>query len=222
MSSIVTVKNVTKRVNNGNETITILNDVNFRINSNEFVCIMGPSGSGKSTLLSILSGIDRVSSGNVVIDGLNIAKLSDNELTAFRNENIGIIFQSFNLIPSLSAEENILIPLFFSKKDINEKNRVKELLKALELYDKRNLKPRQLSGREQQRIAIARALACYPKILLADEPTGSLDSKNGNMIMDIFKKCNKDLNMTIIMVTHAMDIGRKADRIINLKDGEIR
>lgn len=218
---IVEAKNVCKSVGDVNKRFEILKNVNLCVKNGEYVAIMGPSGSGKSTLLSILSCIDKPTSGIVNINYVDVAKLSKNKLTEFRNENIGIVFQSFNLIPTLNAEENIEIPLFFSKKKINIINKVDELINIVGLKDKKKTFPKQLSGGEQQRIAIARALAGEPKILLADEPTGALDSKNSKAILDIFDEFGKKYKMTIIMITHDRQVAERADRILYMKDGTL-
>jgi putative ABC transport system ATP-binding protein len=216
---LLAVKDLKKDIENGDVKLEILKNINLTISEKEYVAIMGRSGSGKSTLLGILAGLDTLTSGNVTIAGTDISKLSDNKLTDFRNENIGIIFQSFNLIPTLTAIENIEVPIFFSKKKIDIKKRALELLDLVGLKDKANTLPRQLSGGEQQRVAIARALATEPKILFADEPTGALDSKNGELILSILKDFRNKYNMSIIMVTHDKNIANEADRILYLKDG---
>ncbi|PJI10101.1 MULTISPECIES: ABC transporter ATP-binding protein [Clostridium] len=218
---IVEAKNVCKSVGDVNKKFEILKNVNLCVKNGEYVAIMGPSGSGKSTFLSILSCIDKPTSGIVNINYVDVAKLSKNKLTEFRNENIGIVFQSFNLIPTLNAEENIEVPLFFSKKKINMINKVDELINIVGLKDKKKAFPKQLSGGEQQRIAIARALAGEPKILLADEPTGALDSKNSKTILDIFDEFRKKYNMTIIMITHDRQVAERSDRILYMKDGTL-
>jgi putative ABC transport system ATP-binding protein len=214
-------ENICKSIGSGEERIDILKNINLYIKENEYVAIMGPSGSGKSTLLSIISCIDKQSSGKVRIDGVNIRTLSRNELTEFRNENIGIVFQAFNLIPVLNAEENIETPLFFSKKKIDIKAKVDELIDAVGLAHRRKSFPKQLSGGEQQRIAIARALAGEPKILLADEPTGALDSKSSGLVLDIFDEFRKKYNMAIVVITHDIKVARRADRIVHIMDGQI-
>lgn len=222
LDCIVEAKNVCKSVGDVNKKFEILKNINLYVKNGEYVAIMGPSGSGKSTFLSILSCIDKPTSGIVNINYVDVAKLSKNKLTEFRNENIGIVFQSFNLIPTLNAEENIEVPLFFSKKKINMINKVDELINIVGLKDKKKTFPKQLSGGEQQRIAIARALAGEPKILLADEPTGALDSKNTKAILDIFDEFRKKYNMTIIMITHDRKVAERADRILYMKDGVLR
>lgn len=221
MENIIEATNITKKITSGRDTLVILDHINLTVYKKEFVAVMGASGSGKSTLLSILAGIDKPTSGSVKIDKVDLTGLNEDDLTQFRNKNIGVVFQSFNLIPSLSTEENVFVPLLFSDKKLGAKSRTKELLNIVGLYPKRKLKPSQLSGGEQQRVAIARALACKPKILFADEPTGALDSKNGELIMNLFEKCNLDYGMTIVMVTHDRNIGKRAGRMIQTMDGRI-
>ncbi|MDP4145525.1 MAG: ABC transporter ATP-binding protein [Bacillota bacterium] len=218
---ILEVENICKSVGVGEQQIKILKHINFFAREGEYVAIMGPSGSGKSTLLGILSCIDKQTSGNVRIDGVNIGQLNKNELTVFRNEKIGIVFQSFNLIPVLNAEENIEIPLFFSKKPIDAASKVDELINLVGLSHKRKSLPKQLSGGEQQRIAIARALAGEPIILFADEPTGALDSQNSEVVLGIFDEFRKKYNMTIIVITHDIKVANRADRIVYIEDGEL-
>lgn len=216
---LIAVKDLEKNIESGHVKLEILKKVNLTIKEKEYVAIMGRSGSGKSTLLGILSGLDTLTSGNVIIDGKDITKLSDNKLTDFRNENYGIIFQSPNLIPILTAIENVEVPLFFSNKKLEVKKKAAELLELVGLKDKKDTFPRQLSGGEQQRVAIARALVTDPKILFADEPTGALDSKNGELVLEILKNFRNKYNMSIIMVTHDKKVANQADRILYLNDG---
>lgn len=218
---ILEAENICKFVSLDKEELHILRNVNFFVKDGEYVAIMGPSGSGKSTLLGIMSCIDKQTSGKLLINNINIGKLSRDKLTEFRNENIGIVFQTFNLIPVLNAEENIEVPLFFSKKQIDQSSKVDELLNIVGLSHKRKSFPRQLSGGEQQRIAIARALTGEPKILFADEPTGALDSQNSQMVLDIFDEFRKKYNMTIIVITHDVKVAERADRIVYIRDGEL-
>lgn len=218
---LVVVKNVKKNITNGITDLQILKNINFIIHEKEYVAIMGKSGSGKSTLLGILSGLDSLTDGDVMINGINISTLNENKLADLRNEHIGIVFQSFNLIPILTAIENIEVPLLFSKRKFNVKKKALELLELVGLKDKENTFPRQLSGGEQQRVAIARALATEPKIIFADEPTGSLDSKNGEMILKILKDFRDKYNTAIVVVTHDKNIANEADRILYLKDGTL-
>ena len=219
---ILEAENICKSVDIEKEKFEILKSVSLYVKEGEYVAIMGPSGSGKSTFLGILSCIDKQTSGKVTINYINIEKLNKDKLTEFRNENIGIVFQSFNLIPVLNAEENIEIPLFFSKKQIDRGSKIDELINIVGLNHKRKSFPRQLSGGEQQRVAIARALAGEPKILLADEPTGALDSKNSKIVLDIFDKFREKYNMTIIMITHDKKVAERANRILYMEDGTFR
>lgn len=219
---ILEAENICKSVDIEKEKFQILKNVSLYVKEGEYVAIMGPSGSGKSTLLGILSCIDKQSSGKVTINYINVGELNKDNLTEFRNENIGIVFQSFNLIPVLNAEENIEVPLFFSQKQINREKKVDELINIVGLNNKKKAFPRQLSGGEQQRIAIARALAGEPKILLADEPTGALDSKNSKIVLDIFDKFRQKYNMTIIMITHDRKVAERADRILYMEDGAFK
>ena len=213
------VKGVCKNSPNREEE-KILTDISLSIKKGEFVSIMGPSGSGKSTLLGLLAGIDDVSKGSIVIDETDITTLSEAKLSKFRNENMGIIFQSPNLIETLNAEQNIEVPLIFSNsKDINR--RTTELLNMVGLGGKGRFYSKQLSGGEAQRIAIARALACRPKIILADEPTGALDSKNGKIVIKLLKDIAKKEEVTVIMVTHDEKLAKECDRIILIKDGKL-
>ena len=221
MKYILEAENICRSVDLDEKKLDILKSVSLHVKEGEYIAIMGPSGSGKSTLLGILSCIDSQTFGKLRINGVNIGELDKDKLTEFRNENIGIVFQSFNLIPVLSAEENIEVPLYFSKKQIEIKNKVDELINIVGLNHKRKSLPRQLSGGEQQRIAIARALAGDPKILFADEPTGALDSQNSKIVLDIFDEFRRKYNMTIIMITHDMKVAQRADRIVYIKDGEL-
>lgn len=218
---VLTVKNLHKEIINNNVKTSILNNINLTVNERDYVAIMGASGSGKSTLLGIISGIDNLTSGSVFIGKTDISKLSDSRLTEFRNQNIGIVFQSFNLIPALTARENIEIPLYFYRSPVDIDKIVNELLDIIGLSNKADALPAQLSGGEQQRIAIARALAAKPMILFADEPTGALDSKNGQKIMDIFELFRQKYGMTIVMVTHDKSVADRADRILYMKDGSL-
>lgn len=218
---VLTVKNLCKDITINNTKTSILSNINLTVSDRDYVAIMGASGSGKSTLLGIISGIDNLTSGSVFIGKTDISKLTDSELTEFRNHNIGIVFQSFNLIPSLSARENIEVPLYFYRDPVDIDSAVKELLDIIGLSDKAEAMPAQLSGGEQQRIAIARALATRPRILFADEPTGALDSKNGQNIMDIFELFRQKYGMTIVMVTHDKTVADRADKILYMKDGSL-
>lgn len=218
---MIEVKNVYKTYKMGKEELTVLNDVSIKIESGEFVAIVGHSGSGKSTLMNLIGGLDRPSNGTIEIDGQDISKLKDRAMSKYRNEKIGFVFQSFNLEPTLTALENVMMPLMFS--GTGEKKRkimAVEALKLVGLEDRMQHKPTELSGGQRQRVSIARALANDAKIILADEPTGNLDSKTGNNIMNLLKSL-KEKGYTIIMVTHNMEDASNADRIIKIKDGMI-
>ena len=211
---------VSKEVVVNKKKVPILTDISFSVNQGQIAAIVGKSGCGKSTLLSIMAGLDCPDSGNVILQNENFYKLSKSKQENFRNENIGIIFHNYNLIPELNCEENIRMPLVFSKKKINN-DRVEVLLKTVGLQNKKNLFPKQLSGGEQQRTAIARALVNQPAVLFADEPTGALDAKTGDDIIKFLINCAHKLNMTILVVTHDMDIANQCDKIIYMKDGKM-
>lgn len=217
---VLTADKIKKEILSGEKRICLFEALSFSVYEHESVSIMGRSGSGKSTLLGILAGLDILTYGAINICGTDITKLNDNELTRFRNENIGLIYQNFNLIPSLSALENIEVPLTFSRKA--EHIDAKKLLEQVGLEDKAKIYPSQLSGGEQQRIAIARALINSPKILLADEPTGALDGSSGQIVMELFKKFQSVYGMAIIIVTHDDLVGSKSDRILLLENGELK
>ena len=219
MNNFIEFKNVTKGYKIGDKTYNALNNVSFSLPKGEFVCILGPSGAGKSTLLNLLGGMDTVTSGDIIIDKENISKKSDKELTSYRAENVGFIFQFYNILPTLTVLENVEIV-----KDIVKKPKsAKKILKDVGLVDHLNKFPNQLSGGEQQRVSIARAIAKNPKLLLCDEPTGALDSKTGVEVLKLLKKqcdANNGEN-TVIIVTHNALIAEVADRVIRLKNGQI-
>lgn len=217
---ILRCDNLSKVYGSGSGQVSALKNVNLFINKGEFIAIKGKSGSGKSTLLHLLAGIDTPSSGDVIINNKNIYKMHDKELTIFRRKNIGVIYQFYNLIPSLSIRENILLPRVLDKKSIDDKifNR---LVKNLGIGDKLDFFPNDLSGGQQQRCAIGRALINRPKILFADEPTGNLDSKNSLKIMKLLKFYNRKFRQTIVMVTHDDYFASLCDRVITVKDGKI-
>lgn len=221
---MISLKNITKNFELDGNKIEVLKGINLEIGDDEFVALMGPSGSGKSTLLGILAGIDSPTTGTITIQGEDISKKTEDQLAIFRNKNIGIVFQAYNLVPSLNAIENVKAPLFagknkLSSKEIDEK--AKRMLELVGLEKRANHKPSEMSGGEQQRVAIARALINEPHILIADEPTGNLDSKTGEKILDLLLKINKEMKLTIIMATHSKEIARLADRTINISDGII-
>jgi putative ABC transport system ATP-binding protein len=217
---ILRVENLTKIYGKGTTKVVALDDVSFKVDKGEFVAIVGASGSGKSTLLHLIGGVDRPSKGKVYIDGNDIYDLDDDKLAIFRRRQIGLIYQFYNLIPILNVEENITLPLELDhqKVDVLE---LKNLLKTLGLENRKNHLPNELSGGQQQRTSIGRALITNPAIILADEPTGNLDSKASDEIVDLLKKSNRDYNQTIIMITHNLEIAKSADRIIKLEDGKI-
>lgn len=217
---ILKIENVKKEYANGDKKLYALDDVSLVINQGEFVAIIGPSGSGKSTLLHIIGGIDKPTSGKVLINGADISSLRSDKMTIFRRQNIGIVYQFYNLIPTLNAEDNITLPVLLNGKKV-DKEKLEELIQLLNLENRRNAMPSELSGGEQQRVSIGRALINNPSILLADEPTGNLDSKASKEIVEIFKYYNKTYKQTILLVTHDEEIALQADRIIKLQDGKI-
>ena len=217
---ILKVENLCKQYGKGENKVTALDNVSFTVNKGEFVAIVGASGSGKSTLLHLIGGGDRPTSGKVFIDGKDIYKFNDDELAIFRRRQVGLIYQFYNLIPILNVEENITLPLKLDNKNI-DKQRLDELIKVLGLEERRTHLPNELSGGQQQRTSIGRAMITNPAIILADEPTGNLDSKASDEIVTLLKKSNKDYKQTIIMITHNLEIAKVADRIIKIEDGKI-
>ncbi len=218
-SSVVAGRDLTKRYGEGDAAVNALRGVSIEIAPGTFTAIMGPSGSGKSTLMHVLAGLDRPTEGTVDIDGTEIGKLDDGDLTRLRRDKIGFVFQAFNLVPVLTAEENIRLPLTLAGRD-DAGGRVARLLEAVALTDRKTHRPNELSGGQRQRVAIARALVNHPSILLADEPTGALDTATSYDIMNLFEKLYEDGN-TIILVTHEHDIAARARRIISIRDGLI-
>ena len=217
---MITLRNVTKTVRSGTEDLTILADVSLEIPEGQFVALTGASGSGKSTLLGLLAGLDSPTSGSINVDGDEITTMSEDGLAELRSDKIGFIFQSFHLIPSLTAKENILIPMEIrGARDAGE--RAEELLREVDLSNRGHHYPSELSGGEQQRIAIARAFSNRPKILLADEPTGNLDSKNGQHIFDLMTELHRQNHVTLVLVTHDNALAARAQRQIVLKDGRV-
>ncbi len=214
---------LTKTYQIGEVKVHALNNVDLEIKKGEFVAIMGPSGSGKSTLLHLLGGLDKPTSGRVLIDGQDMTEMTEDQLAEIRSEKIGFVFQLHNLLPTLTAIENVELPMIFSESGvkIDRKKKATELLKTVGLGDRLNHTPLQLSGGQQQMVAIARALANTPSILFTDEPTGELDTKSGNEILNLLKNLNKEENITLILVTHDPDVAQHADRIIYMRDGKI-
>lgn len=217
---ILKVENLVKTYGNGENSINAVDNVSLHINQGEFVAIVGASGSGKSTLLHMIGGVDRPTSGKIVIDGKEINTMNNDKLAIFRRRQIGIVYQFYNLIPILSVEENITLPCDLDGKSV-DKERLDSILNSLGLTNRRTHLPNELSGGQQQRTSIARALINNPALLLADEPTGNLDSKSTDEIMSILKMSNKIYNQTIVMITHNLEIAKQADRIITIQDGRI-
>ena len=216
--NIISATNLNKNF----ESLQVVKDVNLDVKKGGFVSIVGKSGSGKTTLLSLLSGLERPSSGRVTLNGRDITDSSENELALFRRDTVGFIFQSFHLIPTLSAWENVALPLFPIKIHIEKrKERALELLRQMEMEHRADHRPSMLSGGEKQRVAIARALINNPKIIFADEPTGNLDSATGEAIMDILKSLHADKGLSLVMVTHDLDLAESSDRIVRMLDGEV-
>jgi putative ABC transport system ATP-binding protein len=202
--------------------LAVVKDVSLSIAASEFVCLVGKSGCGKTTLLSLLSGLERPTAGKVMLDGTDITRATEDELALFRRNNVGFIFQSFNLIPTLSAWENVALPLFPIKMPGDErKQRATEILEKMEMGHRMDHLPAALSGGEKQRVAIARALINHPKVLFADEPTGNLDSATGDAIMDILNRLHTKEGVAILMVTHEVELAKTADRLIRMHDGEV-
>lgn len=217
---ILRVENLTKVYGKGESKVVALNNVSFSVNKGEFVAIVGASGSGKSTMLHLIGGVDRPSEGNIFIGGKNIFKMNDDKLAIFRRRQIGLIYQFYNLIPILDVEENITLPLELDNREI-DREYLEQLLRLLGLEHRRKHLPNELSGGQQQRVSIGRALITNPSIILADEPTGNLDSKSSDEIVSLLKKSNKEYNQTVIMITHNLEIAKEADRIIKIEDGKI-
>jgi putative ABC transport system ATP-binding protein len=218
----IKVHDLVKEFKLGRETIAAVNGVSFTVLAGEIVSIVGPSGSGKSTLLGLIGGLDSPTSGGVALDGVEIGTMNERDLTDVRNEKLGFVFQFFNLIPTLSAVENVALPIQFAReRKFKPEERAKELLTHLGLGDRLNHRPLQLSGGQQQRVAIARALANNPPILLTDEPTGNLNSQAGELVIETIKQVHQDFGTTIIIVTHDQDVAEQADRILTLVDGKL-
>ena len=217
---ILEIKNLCKEYGKGETKVDALKDVSFEVEQGEFVAIVGPSGSGKSTLLHILGGVDTPTSGEVIISGTDIGKLNENNLAIFRRRQIGLIYQFYNLIPILNVEENMTLPILLDGKK-PDKKLLNDLVEKLGLKDRLKHLPNQLSGGQQQRVSIGRALINHPALLLADEPTGNLDSKNSKEIISLLRKFNRENNQTVIIITHDERIALSADRVITIEDGQI-
>ena len=218
--NILEVKNLSKIYGKGDTLVKAVDDVSFTVEQGEFVAIIGPSGSGKSTLLHIIGGVDTPTTGNVIIDGTDITKLKESPLSIFRRRQIGLVYQFYNLRPILTVEENLTLPLLLDGRKPN-KEQIDYLVSNLGLGDRLKHLPNQLSGGQQQRVSIGRALANNPALLLADEPTGNLDSENSKEIVALLRKFNREHNQTVIMITHDERIAQSADRIIAIEDGKI-
>lgn len=218
------VSHLKKQFSSGDQLVTPVKDVTFKIATGSFAAIIGKSGSGKSTLLSLLGALDRPTSGSIEVDEIDIAKLSEKKLTSYRRGDIGFVFQQYNLVPNLTALENVMLPMEFAHRPAHERRaRAEELLEQVGLdAEKQSRRPARLSGGEQQRVAIARALANKPKLILADEPTGNLDSQTGEKIFNLLHSLTRSENVTIITVTHDLSIAGKADKTFRLTDGVIK
>ena len=218
--NILKAVNLRKIYGQGETEVRALDGINLEVEKGEFVAIVGTSGSGKSTLLHIIGGLDNPTSGQVIVDGQNLSHMTDEELTIFRRRNIGFVFQQYNLVPMLNVWENIVLPVKLDGKKI-EKGYVNEIIDTLGIRTKLENLPSALSGGQQQRVAIARALAAKPAILLADEPTGNLDSKTSTEVLGLIKRTSAEFRQTVVMITHNNDIARLADRIVRIEDGKI-
>ncbi|MGN1013961.1 MAG: ABC transporter ATP-binding protein [Butyricicoccus sp.] len=222
MNTLLEIKNITKYYGSGDNVSKALNGVSFSMEQGEFTAVMGASGSGKSTLLNVIATIDRPSSGSILLEGRDIAEMREQDLAAFRRDRLGFIFQEYNLLDTLTVEENIVLPLNLQKRPVQEtQSRIQKAAASLEITDQLSKFPRQLSGGQRQRAACARALITQPALILADEPTGALDSANSKSLMQTFTVMNQSLSSTILMVTHDAVVGSYASRILFLKDGKI-
>ena len=217
---LLQIENLSKVYGKGENAVTALDNVSFSVPKGQMLAVIGASGSGESTLLHIIGGVDRPTSGKVFLDGQDVFKQNNTNLAIFRRRQVGLIYQFYNLIPVLNAEENITLPMIMDGRKPDPKH-VKKLLMSLDLYERRHHLPSQLSGGQQQRVSIARALFNSPAVILADEPTGNLDSKNSMEIVELLRKSNKELNQTMIIITHDEKIALRCDRIITLSDGSI-
>jgi putative ABC transport system ATP-binding protein len=218
---MIQVRALTKTLASASHLVEILRGIDLMVPKGEVLAIQGPSGSGKSTLLGLLAGFDSPTSGTIHLDGVDITEMGEDALALLRGKKLGFVFQSYNLIPTLTAEENVMLPIELQGNSSKAQEKARELLEAVGLQDRFGHYPAQLSGGEQQRVALARAFAGSPSILLADEPTGNLDSSNGNMVLELLLKLNRQIGTTLLLVTHDPLLSRRADRIIHLRDGRI-
>jgi len=217
---LIELKNIFKNYENGDVVTHVLKDINLSVEEGEFIAIMGPSGSGKSTLMHTIGFLDRPTSGEYIFEGDNTKDLTDDQLAIIRNEHIGFVFQSFNLLPRTTVLDNVMLPLLYSNIKRGQEKKAREALAAVDLTERMNYMSNQISGGQKQRVAIARALVCNPKVIFADEPTGNLDSKSGSTVMHILENLNKE-GRTIILVTHDVNIALHSKRIVTIRDGEI-
>lgn len=218
---MIIIKNLTKEYNTGAGKILALDNVNLELKDDTFYIVLGASGSGKSTLLNLIGGVDEITDGEICFDGKNISGMREKEKANYRNSTIGFVFQNFQLIPTLSVYENIILPVMIARKEVDVAY-VEELISLLGIADKRNVYPAQLSGGQMQRVAIARAFVNKPDIILADEPTGSLDSKNGKIVVELIQKMQEQYHQTVLMITHNENLVEYADEVIRIKDGKIQ
>lgn len=222
MENIIEVKDLNKTFLLGELSVDVLKGINMSVEKGEFITIMGPSGSGKSTLLYLLGGLDKPTTGKILIKGQDISALFDEEQSIMRRREVGFVFQFYNLVPNLTVEDNVMLPLLLDGKKISKyRDKLDEILDVVELSDRKKHTPRELSGGQQQRVAIARALINEPDIILADEPTGNLDSKTTEEVMNLFQKINREKGKTILQVSHSLDTAKYGNRIINVKDGRV-
>ena len=221
MPPVIDARDVTRTLSLGDTPVPILHGVSFTVDRGEWAAVTGPSGSGKSTLLGIVAGLDAPTSGTVAIDGVDVSSRSEAELARIRNEKVGVVFQSFNLIPTLTAQENVEAPLYVGPHRREARARARAMLDRIGLSDRLGHRPHQLSGGQQQRVAIARALVTEPALVVADEPTGNLDAATSAAVLDLFAGLRRDLGLTLLVVTHDPDVAARADRVIHLVDGRI-
>lgn len=218
--SILKVKNLIKEYGKGDARVVAINDVSFEVEKGEFIVMIGPSGSGKSTILHSLAGLEKPTSGSIFLYDKDISKMSKKDITILRRRKIGVIYQFYNLIPTLNVVENMCLPIELDGRKVDE-DKLNKIIDFLNLKERINHLPSELSGGQQQKVAIGRALLMNPEIILADEPTGNLDAKSSNEIIELLKKANKEYNQTVILITHNLEIAKQADRIIEIKDGKI-